>query len=150
MSISKQSILEGLSSDDREALLACAKAIHFRQGDDLLRDGQANGSLFFILEGHLHVLRTSPDREVLLGRLSEGGCFGEVSLFDPGPATGTVRAATDGLAMELRGQDLRNFSAQRPAAAVALLFAVATEMARRIRQVDQRLVDAIVWGNLMK
>jgi len=145
-----EGILAALSDDDRQALLCHAEQITFRKGDDLLRDGQANGSLFIVLEGLLHVLRPSTDREILLGRLQEGSCFGEISLFDPGPVTGTVRAASDGVAIELRRDEVRDFATQRPSAAVALLVAIATEMAKRIRQVDQRLVDSILWGGLMK
>ena len=150
MRIPAEGILAGLSEEEREALLVHAERITFRKGDDLIRSGQANGSLFVVLDGILHVLRPSAEREVLLGRLEEGSCFGEVSLLDPGPVSGTVRAATDGSAIELRREHLQSFAEQRPQAAVALMVAIATQMAKRIRQVDQRLVDSIVWGSLMK
>lgn len=150
MRVPDNAILAALSEDDRAALLAHAERITFRKGDDLIREGQANASLFIVLDGILHVLRPGPEREVLLGRLEEGTCFGEVSLLDPGPASGTVRAATDGTVVELRREQLRSFATQRPAAAIALLTAIATQMAQRIRQVDQRLIDSLVWGGLMK
>lgn len=150
MQIPAEGILAALSAEDRDALLAHAELLSFRKGDDLIRDGQANASLFIVLSGLLHVLRPGKERDVLLGRLDEGSCFGEVSLLDPGPASATVRAATDGTAVELRREQLRTFAASRPEAAIALITAIATQMAQRLRQVDQRLVDSILWGGLLK
>jgi len=150
MRIPDEGILASLSEADREALILHSERISFRKGDELLREGQANGSLFLVVDGLLHVLRATPEREVLLGRLEEGSCFGEVSLLDPGPASATIRAATDGTVVELRRERLRSFSEQRPQAAIALMVAIATQMAQQLRKVDQRLVDSIVWGNLMK
>lgn len=125
MRIPTEGILAALADSDREALIGHGEHVSFRKGDELIREGQANGSLFVVLDGLLHVMRTTPDREVLLGRLEEGSCFGEVSLFDPGPASATIRAASDGVAVELRREQLRNFSEQRPQAAIALMVAIA-------------------------
>jgi CRP/FNR family transcriptional regulator, cyclic AMP receptor protein len=142
--------LAALSPDDLGALLSCAERITFRKQQDILQQGQHCATLFIVQEGLLHVRRQAKQHEVLLGRLEPGSVFGEVSLFDPGPTSASVRAISDGVLIGLRRPHLDTFAANRPAAAVQVFTGILTEVAKRLRQVDEQLIDSILWGGLLR
>jgi CRP-like cAMP-binding protein len=140
--------LAALPEEDAQALLASADRLTVSIDQEVLRQGQHNDSLYIVAEGLLHVRRQSQGHEVLLGRLEPGSVFGEVSLFDPGPTTATVRAVSEGVLLCIGRRHLEDFIRTHPAAAAQVLLAIVGEMARRVRRLDERLVDSIVWGLL--
>lgn len=143
-------LLEGFSPDDLAAIADCATVVHYRKDDDVLREGQRNGSLFLIQSGLLHVRRKVQSSHTMLGRLEPGSFFGEISVFHPGPTTATVHAMTDGVLLRLEGDSLRAFIDRRPAAGAHLLRRILEEMAARLRSADERMTEAIVWGGLLR
>jgi CRP/FNR family cyclic AMP-dependent transcriptional regulator len=148
--IEKKGPLASLSDDDVAALVECAKLREFKTDDVVLKHGQHNASLYIVTQGLLHVRRYGEGRQVLLGRLEPGGFFGDISLFDPGPTTASVVAVSPGKVLEIGGEDVKRFISVRPAAAAQLLSALLAEMAHRLRQTDERLVEAIFWGGLLR
>jgi len=146
----RSGLLATLSDDDVHVLVECADRVRFRKDEEVLRQGQRNASLFVVQEGMLHTHRHAKGHRVFLGRLEPGSVFGEISLFDPGATTATVSGVSDGVLIEIRRDHLERFAALRPAAAVQLLFGLLEQMAQRMRNTDERLIDSIVWGGLLK
>jgi len=143
-------LLARLSAAEIEALTQCARRRAVRRDAEIVRQGDHNESLFFVQEGVFHALRRVRSRDIILGRFEPGAFFGEVSLFDPGPTTGTVRAITDGALLEIRRPQLDEFVVGCPAGAAALFLGLLEETATRLRNADQRFADSIVWGTLLK
>lgn len=143
-------LLARLSPTDRQALLECGERVAYRVEQEIVSQGGTNGAIFFVLEGLAHVRRKVGRREILLGRLEPGGFFGEVTLFDPGPATASVRAVSDVSLLRLERAQLERFIAASPVGGASLLLGLMEEMATRLRRADNRLSDAIVWGGLLK
>jgi len=142
--------LSSLSESELQALLAGAKRRPFRKDEKILVQGQSNASLFILVEGLLHVVRTAGGKQVFLGRLEPGAFFGELSLFDPGPTTATVHAAEDGVLIEISRACLDTFLAQHPAAGIELLRQLLHDVAHRLRTADERLAESVVWGGLLR
>lgn len=142
--------LRVLSAEELQALFEFSRRVSCRTDEVVLRQGQHNGSLFLVQKGILHVRRFGEGREVLLGRLEEGGFFGDISLFDPGPTTAAVVAVSPAELVEIRGEDLQRFIDARPVAAARFLSGLLKEMANRLRRTDERLIEAIFWGGLLK
>ena len=139
-----------LSDDDIRTLKECSKPHSFKADEIVLQQGQHNASLFFVLDGVLHVRRHAEGQQVLLGRLEPGSFFGDISLFDPGPTTAAVVGVSPGQLAEVEGADLERFLSVRPAAAARLLYGLLAGMADRLRRTDDRLVEAIFWGGLLR
>ncbi|HSD11689.1 MAG TPA: cyclic nucleotide-binding domain-containing protein [Candidatus Binatia bacterium] len=131
-------------------LADCSNRARFRSDEEILRQGQYNASLFLVEEGLLHVRREAKGRNVLLGRLEPGSFFGEISLFDPGPTTATVHALTDGELLELPRHRFDEFRNRCPSAGAVILLGILEQVAARLRRTDERLVDSIMWGGLLK
>jgi CRP-like cAMP-binding protein len=143
-------LLHELAEPDLRVLAECSDRVPFRTDQEILRQGQHNGSLFLVEDGLLHVLREATGHSILLGRLEPGSFFGEISLFDPGPTTATVRAVTDGELIELRRQHFDEFRSRCPLAGAQILLGILEQVAARLRRTDERLVDSILWGGLLK
>jgi CRP/FNR family cyclic AMP-dependent transcriptional regulator len=148
--LKRSGLLATLSDEDLRVLLDCTQRRAFQKDQEVLLQGQGNASLFVVQQGTLHAHRKVKSRRVFLGRLEPGSAFGEVSLFDPGPTSATVSGVTDGTLIEIRREHLETFAAKRPDAAVRLLSNLISQMARRMRETDERLVDSVVWGGLVK
>lgn len=140
-------LLSTLSDEDLWALFECGIRKVVAKDQDVLVQGQRNGSLFVVLEGALRIVRDIDHAEVPIGRLSPGSFFGEISLFDPGPATATVRAAGRSVIVELRREHLDRFIETRPAAGAKVLLALLEDVATRFRHTDDRLRDMFQWRN---
>jgi CRP/FNR family transcriptional regulator, cyclic AMP receptor protein len=143
-------LLSKLSDDDLRTLGECAQLVRFAAEQEILRQGQRNASLFVVQDGVLHVRRHAKGHDVLLGRLEPGSVFGEISLFDPGPTTAAVHAVSDGTLIEIRREHLDRFLARCPSGAALLLLGLLEAMASRLRRTDDRLIDSILWGGLLK
>lgn len=132
------------------ALLECGRARSFDVDEVVIEQGALNASLFIVLEGILHVRRRAEGRQVHLGQLDPGSFFGDISLFDPGPTTADVVGVKAGHLVELDGALMDLFMLEHPAAAACLLRFLLEEMAQRLRRTDERLVEAIFWGGLLR
>ncbi len=139
-----------LSREEVDQFLSAGTRRLFRVDEVVLEQGSTNASLFVITRGVLHVRRHAEKKQVLLGRLEAGSFFGEVSLFAPGPTIAAVVAASTGELVELSRHQIEAFGAANPAALVRFLTGVLEEMARRLRRTDDRLVEAIFWGGLLR
>ena len=85
--VRKAPLFAALDSEDADALLAQMSPVRMERGDILFREGERGDSLYVIGEGKIKLGRSSSDgRENLVAILGPGEMFGELSLFDPGPA----------------------------------------------------------------
>ena len=145
------SFFHSLSESELETVLKFARALTVTKGQEVIVEGKPNSSLYLVEEGNFHVQLKVNDREMFVGKLEQGGFFGEISLFDPGPATASVRALSGGLLYEIPHDDFAKLIEQHPKIACNILQAIAGDLARRFRQTDQRLVATnLLWGSLSK
>lgn len=122
--------------DTWRALFAHASPLHVASGDVLIRRGDQDRALYFVVVGELEV-RARTNRSDTLGQLfreSPGSVLGEISLFDGKPRTATVWAIkpTELLRLDLSG--LQAFTAAHPVRANELLFALGQVLALRLRR----------------
>lgn len=67
----------------------------FREGDDIVVEGDSSGSFYIVVRGRVEVLRSNALRgHVRVAVLEDGDYFGEIALLTGSPRTATVRALT--------------------------------------------------------
>ena len=105
-----------------------------RAGDLLIKQGDADRSMYFLGQGSLQVFVTGgPPGSNRIAILRAGSVIGEPGLFTDGPRMANVEAMTPCQVWALRGPRLEELAQRSPALALELLRAAGGVMATRMR-----------------
>jgi CRP-like cAMP-binding protein len=105
-----------------------------RAGDLLIKQGDADRSMYFLGQGSLQVFVTGgPPGSSRIAILRAGSVVGEPGLFNDGPRMANVEAMTPCVVWALRGPRLEELAQRLPALALELLRAAGNVMAVRMR-----------------
>ncbi|OIQ91435.1 cAMP-activated global transcriptional regulator CRP [mine drainage metagenome] len=133
-----------LSAEDKADL---ARQCRFRQheaGDHII-DGQSDSrDVFFVICGTVRVVNYSlSGREVALDDIPAGGFFGELSALDGAPRSAYVVAqGAETVTAAMPSEVFLALLAARPALALAIM----RQLARMVRQANERIMDLSVLG----
>lgn len=130
-------------SSEHRAFLACfGRFLRPEPGERLIQAGDPQDSLYVILSGTLHIVANADDRPVLLAAFGEGDSIGEINLFDPATASATAVVRAPGLIWVISRSELDGFLDADPAAGVSVLRGLLRQVARRIRNMNEKLATA--------
>jgi CRP-like cAMP-binding protein len=135
-------------------LAAAARQVRYRDGEPVFRLGEpGTDGMLLVLDGvvRLH-LSTSAGREITLGLVGAGEPVGEIALIDGGPRSADATALTPVTGLMIRTAAAVEVIESDPAAAMALLRALAARLRRTtdqleavgLRPVPQRLAAALL------
>jgi CRP-like cAMP-binding protein len=111
-----------LNPGEQEALLALMTRRTVPAQEPVFWIGDPGDALYVIDSGR--VVITAPDEagnHLTLDTLGPGSVFGEISLFDGGPRSATVRALTDVTLLELSRDEFHDFIRQHPDVGIEVL-----------------------------
>jgi CRP-like cAMP-binding protein len=94
-------VFECLSDAQLEDLVKRARLNHFGRGESVIEEGADGESMFILLRGTAHVSVAKNGASIQVATLSEGDCFGEMSLLTGEKRSATVRADGDCYVMEI-------------------------------------------------
>jgi CRP-like cAMP-binding protein len=133
-------LLGALPPDTLDTLRKQASSRTVSRNEVLFRQGDAATELFGIVSGRIAILTSSPDgRESLVAVLDEGSLFGELGLFDQGPRSADARALEESQLIVLGYDAVRAAIDAHP----AILWVIVRLLARRLRNTDESLADAV-------
>jgi CRP-like cAMP-binding protein len=108
------------------------------RGEAALIEGETSDCLFFVAQGRLKLMRTSPEgKEHILRLLRPGDSFNEVAVLDGGPAPATVIALEPAVLYTLRQGDLEALMRRYPAIARLVI----QHLTRQLRQLVNMVED---------
>jgi len=94
----------------------------FAAGDIILKEGQENSNLYKVVDGKVELYAHYGEKEeYLIGILSEGQCFGEVSALTGKKELSTAVAFSDTVVMEISKENHRRFISLNPENAEKML-----------------------------
>ncbi len=131
-----------LREEDRDLLATYGEFISIQPDHDMIRQGENQEHIHLIIRGKLEVRRQGIEDDVVMGVVQAGECLGEVSLFDSGPASASIRALEFTQAWRIDRDSLASFISEAPVTGNMLLIGLATELSRRLRSLSTQLVDA--------
>ena len=102
---------------------------HYRDGENLLRQGDKGDFMLVIQSGKVHVIVERESGEVLIRTAGPGEIVGEMALFERSVRSATVRACGDVHSLRV---DKKTFL-RRVHADPSFAFHIAEAMSRRIR-----------------
>ena len=108
----------------------------FKRGENLVTQGENSGALVIILSGRARVVMSNEvGREVILARVGQGDCIGEMSLIDGEAHSATVSAEVQVDALVLGRQAF----SQCLSASSLLAEAVMRALVQRLRNADRKI-----------
>ncbi len=135
-------IMSTIADEDRLLLGGYGEFLPVQADQDVIREGDPQDSLYFVISGLLHVHSLKDDKRTLLARIESGEAFGEVNVFDPGVASANVTAKEFTQIWKAKREDFEGFLSSYPDAGGRLLIELLGEMSRRIRATNERLSAA--------
>jgi Cyclic nucleotide-binding domain len=108
-------LFKDFSVDEMVAVIQGLKLISFEQRQVILREGAPGDSMYMLTAGTAKAyVRDAQGKQKLVGELSEGAFFGEISILTGKPRTATVVAATRCEMLELDSSTLDGITRQHP------------------------------------
>ncbi len=107
----------------------------YRDGEIVVRQGDAGDCLFVVQEGQLEVVREDGGKETLLRVVGKDEIVGEMAIFERRTRSATVRARGEARVLTL---DRKNFL-RRVGEDPSLAFRILETQSRRIRDLTEQL-----------
>jgi len=142
-------IFKGLTDDDLDKIYTNSQKVRFKEADTLIKEGQANSTLYIIIKGQVEVFLPEQNQdkkykrptEVKLAILNEGACFGEYSLIDSEPASASVIATQPGELIKITKLDLNNVLKNNDRIAKTIYHNMLQILIKRLRNINKEYDD---------
>jgi CRP-like cAMP-binding protein len=123
-----------LSAEQWRAIAPYLTRHEIRAGDLLIKQGDADRTMYFLAQGSLQVFMTGgPPGTNRIAILRAGSVVGEPGLFGDSPRMANVEAMTPCTVWALRGPRLEELAQRQPALVLELLRTAGGVMAMRMR-----------------
>lgn len=133
----------GLSAAEMKLLATFSSEEKFRSGSAIFREGESGDTLYIVMDGSVRISKFIPGAgEEALAILRRGEFFGEMALIDAEPRSADA-IAHEGEATVLaidRGT-LHEILSMDPAASLQFLNLLCRLISRRLREIDEKLVQ---------
>lgn len=114
-------IFEGLSVNELAAVAAVTEEVSYEANRVVIRQDDPGDTLFLIIEGEVAVIKVQEKgKEIELDRISAGGHFGEMALFEDMPRTATIRTIQPCSMLMLHKQEFNEMVRQYPQIALKI------------------------------
>ncbi len=112
----------------------------FVAGEVMIENGTTARSLYFLTEGRVNVsISVSSGVSRRISTIDAGNVFGELALFGQARRTADVVAESDGVALELRTEEVGKLTAAAPQVHIALAIAVGRSLADRLGRANREI-----------
>ncbi|MDB6140640.1 MAG: crp 1 [Verrucomicrobiaceae bacterium] len=134
-------LLNNFAAEDVAQLSTFGEARSYVDGDCIITEGDVNEYLYLVLRGKLDVSKHGESGPEHIAQITVTGSLGEMSVFDPGPASATVKATGDVEVWRISRSNLDRMHEVRPKVAYRLVCRICSVLAGRLRKLNQRFVD---------
>jgi CRP-like cAMP-binding protein len=132
-------ILSDLDQEHLEILTTFGIQYPFQANQTIIEQNTPQNALFMVLTGSLQVIAEVSGKDVPLAEIAPGECFGEVSIFEPGPASATVKGLVSGQLWQTDVDNLQAFLEGYPQGGLILLLGIDRMLSRRLRTANEVL-----------
>jgi len=141
--LARCALFEGLSADERQALIAHAHMRKCAADETIFLMGSPGDSMMAVLGGNVRISVPSSDgKEIVLAMLGPGEIFGEIALLDGKERTADARATTECTLAVLERRDVRAFFERHPNAWAGLV----DMLCERLRATDLQMAEMALLG----
>ncbi len=125
--------LANMKKDDREVFGTYGEFLPIHPNKPIISEGEPQPYLYLILSGEFHIWKMKENDQSHIATLRMGESIGEMSIFDLSPASATVVSDAFAQVWRINYEDFMRFVEDNPGAAVKVLMALITTLAKRLR-----------------
>jgi CRP/FNR family transcriptional regulator, cyclic AMP receptor protein len=128
--------------DDWRRLFGFTNIRNVKAGEALIRSGEPDRTLYFVLNGELEIIVRSTDG-LSMGRVAvvgAGSVLGELAFFDGGPRSAGAWAVNDCNVAAMTPDQYTAFERSSPTLAHGLVLALGRILATRLRRTNAKIV----------
>jgi CRP/FNR family cyclic AMP-dependent transcriptional regulator len=127
-----------LGPDELVSVQAHCRAIPYRAGEMIIRQGDVGADLYVLRDGEVAVRIATNTGAREVAKLGAGALFGEMSLFDAYPRSATVVAAADSVVYLIEKDAFRALAGKYP----EILFEMCRMFSARLRNTNRVMVES--------
>lgn len=135
--LQKYSLFGGLADEQLARVIPRLERASWKAGEDILREGDANDRVFFILSGRVRVSRGGRT----LIEFGEGDAFGEMELIEVMPVAATITALEPVETASISNRAFRSLYHEDLPAFALVVMNLARELSRRLRRMDEKATE---------
>mgnify|MGYP002700368661 CR=1 FL=1 len=128
-------------------LLSLSETVSISAGEYFFHQGDQGDSLYLLEKGSASIFKTYEGQDYILRTVTNGDCFGEMTLIDFTPRSATVRAESDCTAIEISSAALHSLYQQDCEQFLIIQMNITREVSRRLRGADERWFQLKVEDN---
>ena len=130
--LSRVPLFKNLEKRQLESLAKVAHADHFKEGQEIVTQGEMGIGLFVIVSGKATVVHNNPDgTTTVVNELKATDFFGELALLSEGPRTASVVATEETECLVISRWEFRSLAKEDSEMALVVM----EELAHRFRAV---------------
>ncbi|MBS0622669.1 MAG: cyclic nucleotide-binding domain-containing protein [Verrucomicrobia bacterium] len=104
----------------------------YKAGDTIFHEGDPGTRFYIVYEGKVELTRGGR----FLSHVEVGGLFGEMTMFEEQPRSATAKAIAPSVFLSLDKSNFNTLVVQHP----AILLQICKELARRLREMDEKFI----------
>lgn len=112
--ISSNPLFFSLKPDHIEEIASKFKVLRFNPHDTIIKEGEPGDSFYILKEGHVRVIKESPEGENILAELAPPEGFGEMALLIDEQRTATIKAVDSVETLQLIRDDFLHLVKETP------------------------------------
>lgn len=137
-----QQLFFALSDNQLQMLAETAELKVYGPGETIFREGDLGDSIVIIVSGKVDLLKKKKNGgEAILATFSKGAFFGEMTLINVEPRSGTIKASEDTVVLFLKNTALGDIFRTDRELFIILLMNITRILSRRLRQTNERLME---------
>ncbi|MFW5775333.1 MAG: cyclic nucleotide-binding domain-containing protein [Chitinivibrionales bacterium] len=137
--LKKSALFSAVQTGDLKAIAAVAQEVHYKSRETIVYEDEIGDSFYLIKHGGVLICKsTSGTDTVKLAELSEGECFGDMSLFDAEVRSASVIAKTDCVLLRIMSENMQDVLQEYPSIAIELL-SIFVKRLRKANEIIQTL-----------
>lgn len=138
--MAERALLDRVSEETRRAVRAAGRQIIIAEGNFLLRDGEPATAAFYVLDGLLKIVKSSPGGRVSVVGLRGSGCLvGELAHLAPAPRSSSLQAVVRTVVLRIEFPALDRLLASHPDLSRVML----EDLAVRLREATYHLHEVM-------
>lgn len=126
-----------LEDEALEIILSDADTVTLEPGEFFFRQGDDAHYMYVLESGSVSIHKAWQDREMCIGNLGPGDCFGEMALIESSVRSASVRAETACSAVEISPLGLQALMENAVEQYILVQSNIARELCRRLRMADE-------------